>query len=91
MATEDKHAHDQRENATFEFTEKSLTKLIKHAIETHQKPQKRYFFAVCLNHAHQDGNAWMGTKRSDRRDAIRDAIDHHNQTTHHVAILGPFD
>jgi hypothetical protein len=46
-----------------------------------------HWCAVCTSHEHPDGKAWRGAKRSNRREAILDAVGHNKTYTHHAQVL----
>ena len=75
----------------FEFTEENLTEFINNILRIHQTPQARFWIAACPSREHDNNATWLGTKRSDRRQAIKDAIDHNAATGHHVGVLGPIE
>ncbi len=75
--------------AMFQFSETSLTEFVTEAIRLHQAVPGSYFFAACASLAHADAKAWTGAKRKDRREAIKDAIEHNRQFNHQAGVLGP--
>lgn len=89
---EDRLRESEMDRGTnFEFTEENLTEFINNILRIHQSPQARFWIAVCPLKEHENNATWLGTKRSDRRQAIKDAIDHNATTGHHVGVLGPFE
>jgi len=52
---------------------------------------KKFWVAFCNSHGHPDSNTWMGSKRSDRREARKDAIEHNKKYKHQAGVLGPFE
>lgn len=77
--------------AAFQFTEDGLTEFVNEAIRLHQTSPKAYWYAACSSLAHTDAKAWTGSKRSDRKEAIKDSVAHNKQYNHQAGVLGPFN
>ncbi len=89
---EDRLRHSEIERGTnYEFSEENLTNFINNILRIHQTPQARFWIAACPSREHENNSTWLGTKRSDRRQAIKDAIDHNAATGHHLGVLGPIE
>ncbi len=75
----------------FEFTESSLTEFVNQALKLSQPPQGKFWFAACARTDHTSGKTWAGKKRSDRREAIKDAIEHNGKFNHNAGVVGPIE
>ena len=49
------------------------------------------WYACCNRQDHPTASSWTGTKRSSRRQAVKDASDHNRAFTHDAVVLGPTD
>ncbi len=82
----------EREKLIFELNEESLTHIIKEVCRLHQIPAGSFWVAVCHRPDHPDNKPYIGKKRSDRKEAIKDAIEHNRQYVgHHAGVIGQFD
>jgi len=45
------------------------------------------WMAVCRNTSHPNGATWQGAKRSNRREAIKDAVNHDKEFAHHAEVI----
>jgi hypothetical protein len=43
--------------------------------------------AVCRNTNHPNGATWQGAKRSNRREAIKDAVSHSKEFAHRAEVI----
>jgi len=75
----------------FEFTDSSLTDFINQLVKMHGHPEIDFWIAVCTSKDHDQNQPWLGTKRSERRQAIRDAIEHKQTTGHRAGVIGPIE
>ncbi|MBU0520160.1 hypothetical protein KJ564_14630, partial [bacterium] len=85
------HLDESSVNQTLEFTEESLTDFANRLLNLHSHPQIKFWIAVCASKDHDEQATWLGTKRSERRQAIRDAIEHKQVTGHRVGVIGPIE
>ncbi len=54
---------------------------------TAERPQR--WFACCDRVDHPNGSTWTGAKRSSRREAIKDSIEHNKTFSHNSVVVGP--
>jgi hypothetical protein len=45
------------------------------------------WIAVCSSVNHPNGATWQGAKRSNRREAIKDAVSHNKEFVHHAEVI----
>lgn len=45
------------------------------------------WMAVCHSTNHPGGATWQGAKRSNRREAIKDAASHNKEFVHHAEVI----
>ncbi len=82
---------DDRARPEFRFTEATLTRLLQKAMKVSQQGTAKFYAAVCSSLHHPDEDIWIGEKREDRREALRDAVLHNKKYNHHAGVVGRFN